>query len=301
MSRFSKVCRASSQLGLIVAATGVLGLVAGAQSAPTLQGETFQTDGKNSSRVQCPLSAFQAGTIVFDTTGVATGPVPGYFQENGQITINGPRPSGALSFNIFDPASGQSIASGTKTITDGSVTCVLDGKTGVSTFVVNANLTYEATVHGVTDAGEATLDMAGVSQKSATSSEPFQFTEIFHSSKFANTPGKVTGGGQIAGVGTGVTFGFSAQSDGTEMKGSGTVIDRTMGIRIKLLTVQAFGQVGTRAAFSGKAEVNGVHENYRIDVDDLAEPGAAADTFKIVTDTYTTAGTLTGGNVQTHK
>lgn len=301
MSRFSKVYRASSQLGMIVVVTGVLGLVAGAQSALTLEGETFQSNGTNEFQISCtPGKVGAIGQIFLATTGQAIGPVPGNFTEKGTITFDDARVSGSLTFGISDPAGG-AIASGSKTITDGTVTCALDTTTGLTTFLVTANLTYEATVNGLADAGEATLEMAGVLRKGATSADKFQFTEIFHSSKFANTPGKVTGGGQVAGVGAGVTFGFNAQSDGTEMKGSGIVIDRTLGTRIKILTVEAFGQVGTRAAFSGKAEVDGVVERYRIDVDDLGESGADADTFKIVTDTYTTAGTLTGGNVQTHK
>jgi len=63
----------------------------------------------------------------------------------------------------------------------------------------------------------------------------------------------------------------------------------------------AFAQDGTWAAFTGKAEVNGILEDYRIDVDDLAEPGAGSDTFKIATDSYVSSGVLTGGNIQIHK
>lgn len=301
MSRFSNVYRASSKLGLIVVVSGVLGLGAGAQSSPTLQGEFFHTDGRNNFAISCgPGKVGPSGHITFYTQGKAAGPVSGTFAEKGGITFDGIAVTGSVSFEIFD-SSGSPIAVGSKVVTDGTVTCAIDTTTGATTFVVKANLTYTAKVGGVSDEGEATLDMAGVLGVKESSAAAFQFTEIFHTSKFANTPGKVTGGGQIEGAGTGVTFGFNAQSDGTDMKGSGIVIDRTLGTRIKILTVEAFAQVGTRAAFSGTAEVNGEPERYRIDVDDLTEPGAGADTFKIVTATYTMAGTLTGGNIQTHK
>ncbi len=47
--------------------------------------------------------------------------------------------------------------------------------------------------------------------------------------------------------------------------------------------------------------MNGV-ATYRIDVDDLAEPGAGRDTFKIQTaNGYTVGGVLLRGNIQVHK
>ncbi len=60
-------------------------------------------------------------------------------------------------------------------------------------------------------------------------------------------------------------------------------------------------QAGTHATFFGNATVNGV-ATYRIDVDDLAEPGAGRDTFKIQTaNGYTVGGVLLRGNIQVHK
>ena len=37
-----------------------------------------------------------------------------------------------------------------------------------------------------------------------------------------------------------------------------------------------------------------------IDVDDLGEPGAGRDTFKLVTSEYETGGVLTQGDIQIH-
>jgi hypothetical protein len=48
--------------------------------------------------------------------------------------------------------------------------------------------------------------------------------------------------------------------------------------------------------------LNGAATTYRIDVDDLAEPGRNRDTFRIQLATgYAASGTLTGGNIQIHQ
>lgn len=115
--------------------------------------------------------------------------------------------------------------------------------------------------------------------------------------------GKVTGEGNIAqtGSGNGVTLGFNAQNTEQGMKGSGTIIDPNAGVKVKLIDVTSFAISGTHATFAGKAEVNGVEQRCRIDVDDLGEPGTGIDAFKIVTDSYGTGGTLCGGNIQIHQ
>jgi hypothetical protein len=119
----------------------------------------------------------------------------------------------------------------------------------------------------------------------------------------ASTQGQVTGGGQIMMPPTDkVSFGFNAQSDGTTTKGNCNVIDHDKRIHIKCDNVQALVVAGTHATFFGQADQDGVTTNYRIDVDDLAEPGAGMDTFKIQTDKgYIAGGFLTAGNITIHK
>jgi len=119
----------------------------------------------------------------------------------------------------------------------------------------------------------------------------------------ASTPGQVTGGGQIImPPADKVSFGFNAQSDGSTTKGNCNVIDHDKRIHIKCDNVQALVVVGTHATFFGQADQDGVTTNYRIDVDDLASPGAGMDTFKIQTDQgYIAGGFLTAGNIQIHK
>ena len=79
-------------------------------------------------------------------------------------------------------------------------------------------------------------------------------------------------------------------------------MDQALNVHVKCLTVTTLVQAGTHATFFGDAEVNGVRTTYRIDVDDIAEPGTLRDTFKIQTDSgYVAGGFLTGGNIQIHR
>ena len=267
----------------------------------TLEGEIFES--RSGGTVQAAISCEQARISLFNITGPAVGPVPGTFTEFVQITFS-PRTGAieqlSLKFQIYD-AAGTLVSHGVKSLVEGTVTCVFDPVTGGQTFSVKAALSYQAYMNGMIDEGDATLEIVGTADK-RQSLKPFQFTEIFHSSRLVNTVGKVTGGGRNnETTGRGVTFGFNAQNTDDGMKGNGLVIDRNVGVRIKILTIEAFAQAGTWAAFTGKAEVNGILEDYRIDVDDLAESGTGSDTFKITTDSYVSSGVLTGGNIQIHK
>jgi hypothetical protein len=116
------------------------------------------------------------------------------------------------------------------------------------------------------------------------------------------TPGQVTGGGWIRQVADRVPFGFNAQSTDAaeEATGNCNVIDHATRGHIKCLTVDALVVTPTHATLFGRATVDGVETDYRIDVDDLGEPGFA-DAFAIQTASgYSAAGTLQGGNIQIH-
>jgi hypothetical protein len=120
-----------------------------------------------------------------------------------------------------------------------------------------------------------------------------------------STTGQVTGGGQIlnALATDKIAFGFNAKSSSTGVKGECTVVDpsTTKNTKIKCLDVTTLVQTGTHATFFGHATVDGTATTYRIDVDDLGEPGAGKDTFKIQTDSgYVAGGTLKNGNIQVH-
>ena len=118
----------------------------------------------------------------------------------------------------------------------------------------------------------------------------------------ASTPGQVTGGGQAPAFLTGeIAFGFNAQNLNSGVKGNCNIVDKDAGKHFKCETVDTLVVTGTHAWFSGQATINGVMTNYRIDVDDLAEPGTGRDTFRVTTGSgYTAGGVLTSGNIQIH-
>src|SRR5690349_9705461 len=110
----------------------------------------------------------------------------------------------------------------------------------------------------------------------------------------ASTPGQVTGGGQLVPVGSAseVSFGFEAKN-GLELVGACSVVGPSLSVHVKCLDATALVQTGKHATFFG----HGTPTIYRIDVDDLGEPGAGRDTFELQTGTgYTIAGVLARGN-----
>jgi hypothetical protein len=146
-----------------------------------------------------------------------------------------------------------------------------------------------------------------------------------------NTPGKVTGGGQIQGdpifssLGTLLsvpavvpslsnptaqsTFGFVVRC--CSPSGNLEYNDHQMGVRIKAQSIGGLsignGTCGpnTHATFTGTAAVirstGTTTEPFTADVDDCGEPGTT-DTFGIKTTTYSNGpSTLVGGNIQIHK
>jgi hypothetical protein len=120
----------------------------------------------------------------------------------------------------------------------------------------------------------------------------------------ATMPGHVTGGGQVADAQQrdGVAFGFNAKSDVNGVNGQGNIADRGNDVTVKLLDVTTLVQNGTHATIFGNATVNGVAATYRLDLDDLGEPGKDRDLFQLQTSTgYSAGGVITQGNVQIHK
>jgi hypothetical protein len=152
-----------------------------------------------------------------------------------------------------------------------------------------------------------------------------------------NTPGKVTGGGQIegdpifsplgdlisvpalipslSGGNSQASFGFTVKccpAAGNSATGNLEYNDHGAGVRIKSESIPGLnisaGACGpnTHASFKGKAAVirsiGTTHEDFTVDVDDCNEPGKM-DTFRIETDTYNSGPpkTLLGGNIQIHK
>ena len=112
----------------------------------------------------------------------------------------------------------------------------------------------------------------------------------------------MTGGGQIVPVARAaeVSFGLEAKS-GLKLQATCSVVDRSLDVHVKCLDAISLVESPTHATFFGNATVEGIPTSYRIDVDDLANPGAGRDTFKLQTGTgYTVGGVLARGDVQIH-
>jgi hypothetical protein len=183
---------------------------------------------------------------------------------------NGPVRSEPVSFSV----AGSTNTSGTCT-TDAEGTCTFT-YTGPS--LPGAD-TIEACV--TTDAGQPLCDTA---------------TKAWQAP--ATMPGQVTGGGQIVGA----TFGFSAKSDANGVKGNCNVVDPGTDLQITCVDATTVTITGTHPTIFGNAMVSGASATYRIDVDDLGEPGRGRVTYRIQTSTgLALSGTLTQGNIQIHR
>ena len=112
-----------------------------------------------------------------------------------------------------------------------------------------------------------------------------------------STGGDAHGGGRIDMLGIGrIAFEFHAKS-GDLSKARCTVV--TANVMVQCLDASALVITPTHVTIFGTATVNGVATNYRIDADDLSEPGAGRDTFEIQTDSgFVAGGTIASGNVQ---
>jgi hypothetical protein len=113
--------------------------------------------------------------------------------------------------------------------------------------------------------------------------------------------GQVTGGGQAAAASEveSIAFGFNAKASEGGLTSHCNVVDRSARVHIKCIDVISLLRSGNSAMIFGNATVNGARTAYRIDVQDIGEPGAGVDSFTIVTASgYSAGGVLKDGNVQ---
>ena len=119
----------------------------------------------------------------------------------------------------------------------------------------------------------------------------------------------VTGGGKITAANADRSdFSGNAHSDGAgNLKGQEEYQDHgpASAQNVKAIEIQAVtcDATRTRSTIFGTASINGsgTHE-FRIDVQDVGEPGIGRDTYRILLDTGYDSGVqkLTGGNIQIH-
>jgi hypothetical protein len=119
------------------------------------------------------------------------------------------------------------------------------------------------------------------------------------------TPGKVTGGGQIA-ISSKASFGFNVmyQEGWDAPKGELQYVDYAtkMIVHSHNITSLVVSPDKTKATFEGICTINGVDGfTYRVYVEDNGEP-SKNDVFKITLSTgYSAGGTILNGNIQIHK
>lgn len=115
-----------------------------------------------------------------------------------------------------------------------------------------------------------------------------------------NVPGKVTGGGSLrnGSASFGLTAQYKAGTPGP--KGEVSYSDKNANLHFKSDAITSLTISGTHATVRGTGKVNGVPVDFRVDVDDLGEPGRT-DTFSISWSGYSNGGVIAGGNIQLHR
>lgn len=112
----------------------------------------------------------------------------------------------------------------------------------------------------------------------------------------------VTGGGWISTPNGRANFAVAGGMKNGGFWGHLEYIDHGTGMKVKGTGVTKYTVTGaTSRHIEGTAEVDGMSGTYQVDVADNGEPGRGVDTFSIkLSNGYTVAGTLSGGNIQLH-
>jgi hypothetical protein len=316
----------------VILAAGAAALPAGALVVPppSLVGEQFLAGADATGEVSDfvivnPDCAH--GTFEFQASGPAVGPYPGMFIEHGTVTLGTPTPGNPDPLATFQAtftiaALDGTLVSGTKELLAIPLAAgVCEREDFFDNYLFVTTVSYTATIElptgemfqdsGTGAANGQSAHLFGFFALSAGAAPPEgtpidRFEESFDTSNGVvpvGGTGHVTGGGWILGpsLTDRVSFGFEAKANPNGLHGTCSVIDHATKDHIRCLSVDHLVVVGTHAWFDGKAIFNKTATRYRIDVDDLGEPGTF-DTFKIQLDTgYVAAGRLLGGNIQIHK
>ena len=302
-----------------------------------LGGELFNGVDVSTSNKTCDLNG--TSTFDFTTHGVATGAYPGTYTESGTLTVapqdrvgeplgirRGFSAGTVLTFSAtFTIDSPLAQVSGHKTIAavvpENVAACaIVDTHDFGLLYGVCSNVDYQDVFLPLIDYDATIVTPTATYSDSGQAVARFEqftafcpalgeggfigpggvFEEAFFGSGPADTPGRATGGGMIAGAGgeSSVTFGFNAISTGVTFKGNCSVVDRALRTKVRCLDVTSYVESGNRGTFRGNAVINGAPTRYQIDVTDNGEAGSG-DTFVIATDSgYKAGGFLNGGNVQ---
>jgi hypothetical protein len=117
-----------------------------------------------------------------------------------------------------------------------------------------------------------------------------------------STPGKVTGGVQIAVPGGFANSGFEFMANSRGTRGTLQYDDHASGLKLHADVIEAISVSGNEAIVWGKVEVQGAPQRFRLRLVDAGEPGRE-DRFEITLATGYQAGqgeTISAGNIQIH-
>jgi len=148
-----------------------------------------------------------------------------------------------------------------------------------------------------------TLTASNTPTDTATSTPTYTPTNTSTPTPLPNTPGKVTGGGNIDLPDKKATFGFVVQYDigDTSPSGNLTFIDHSANVDLKASSFTLLYIQNNHAVITGYATVNGETDvPFTLDVYDYGEPGSS-DVFMIeipALSGYMAGGTIGGGNIQ---
>lgn len=298
---------------LTLAAWSLVATEAKAETTPpSLMGE-FLNNGSVVSSGSVDCNPGDVSSFTFYVEGPAYGPYPGTFAEEGSgsfstepvLNVENRFIGYPLRFDsTFHIDSPIGEVTGTKTLIaplPGIAASCAEPRPGLKAATNRVEARYEATITTAfgtfRDSGTALIFMS-VHCIPDGSCRVGDFNETFVQSDgvtpIPTREGVVTGGGQVGAI----TFAVEARAEGARLDGRCNVVDGTTRRRLTCLDVRSVAVVGRHATITGKAEVEGVTTNYRINVDDLGEPGFA-DTFEIDTDIgYALGGPVTEGNIQ---
>ncbi len=169
--------RGRTLIAALVLCVGFLAVGAtGASAAATLAGEILASVPRSDSTlVNGNCNALGSATFIFGTSGFATGPVPGGFQESGHFTLaspNGPLTGFTSRFSIF-PLDGSPTITGTKGLVGtGTGSCTPNTLGNVKDLSVSATVSYSVTLPFV-ETGTAPLTITDVRDNVTFTEGPF--------------------------------------------------------------------------------------------------------------------------------
>ncbi|HKJ40255.1 MAG TPA: post-COAP-1 domain-containing protein [Anaerolineales bacterium] len=170
------------------------------------------------------------------------------------------------------------------------------------TNTVTSTLTFTSTTSN-TPTKTATSTPADTATSTLTFTPTASNTPTNTPTPLPNTPGKVTGGGNIDLTDGKLTFGFVVQHDEGDENPSGnlTFKDHSAKLSMKATSFTLLSINGNHARITGYATVNGVTNiSFTVDIYQQDEPGKEDILMIQIPDTndYSTGGTISGGNIK---